>query len=244
MHSLSRFPSLRTFRAVAVATAAFALAGLAAPARAQDAPAPQAPAPVAAPAADVAAVTAQVQGFYDLSTSFEADFTQEYWVKQYNVKKQSHGRVTFKKPGKMLWKYDVPPDNRLVSDGHKLKIYTAENKQMFEQDVSASQYPAVLSFLSGQGKLGDTFDFQLFDGSQMSFPGGWVLVGTPKTATPAYQKVFFYVDKETKQVRRVLILDGQGNHNRFDFDKPTLNGKIDDARFVFSPPPGTSIIRP
>jgi len=110
--------------------------------------------------------------------------------------------------------------------------------------VSTSQYPAVLSFLSGQGKLADTFDFQLFDGSQMSFPGGWVLVGTPKTPTPAYQKVFFYVDKETKQVRRVLLLDGQGNHNRFDFDKPTLNGKIDDSKFIFVPPPGTSIIHP
>jgi outer membrane lipoprotein carrier protein len=234
---------------LAVLAAAFTLA-LAAPAArpaSADEPAasaaPQA-APVPAPTGEVSAVTSQVQAFYDQSSSFEADFTQEYWVKQYNVKKQSHGRVTFKKPGKMLWKYDVPPDNRLVSDGHKLKIYTADNKQMFEQDVAASQYPAVLSFLSGQGKLTDTFDFQLFDGSQMSFPGGWVLLGTPRTPTPAYQKVFFYVDKETKQVRRVLLVDGQGNHNRFDFDKPTLNGKIDDAKFIFSPPPGTSIIHP
>jgi outer membrane lipoprotein carrier protein len=71
-----------------------------------------------------------------------------------------------------------------------------------------------------------------------------VLVGTPKTPTPAYQKVFFYVDKQTKQVRRVLILDGQGNHNRFDFDKPLVNTKVDDATFVFTPPPGTSIIHP
>ena len=241
-------PSARSARLVVLACVALGalasspLAAAADPAAAAPAAAPAAP--TAAPAAQVAEVIGQVQGFYDQSTSFDADFAQEYWVKQYNVKKQSHGHVTFKKPGKMHWLYFDPPGNRVVSDGQKLKIYEAANKQMYEQDVNASQYPAALSFLTGQGKLTDTFDLELFDGSQMSFPGGWVLVGTPKTPTPAYQKVFFYVDKGTKQVRRVLILDGQGNHNRFDFDKPTVNAKVDDSKFVFTPPPGTSIIHP
>jgi outer membrane lipoprotein carrier protein len=240
------FPTLLVTMALAVAASPAATASAqeppaSAPSAVQ--PAPSA-APIAASPGDLAAVTQQVQAFYEGLTSFEADFTQEYWVKQYNVKKQSKGQVTFKKPGKMLWKYELPKDNRLVSDGRKIKVYTAENKQMYEQDVSESQYPAALSFLMGQGKLTDTFDFQLFDGAQMSFPGGWVLLGTPKTPTPAYQKVFFYVDKQTKQVRRVLILDGQGNHNRIDFNRPTLNTKVDDATFVFAPPPGTSVIHP
>ncbi len=238
-------------RLLASTTAAvLALLGTAAGQASADSPAPAAqpgapaPAPTPASAADVSAVASQVQAFYDQSSSFEAEFTQEYWVKQYNVKKQSHGHVTFKKPGKMHWLYAEPAGNRVVSDGVKLKIYEAANKQMYEQEVTASQYPAALAFLTGQGKLTDTFDLQLFDGSQMKFPGGWVLVGTPKTPTPAYQKVFFYVDKQTKQVRRVLILDGQGNHNRFDFDKPVVNAKVDDSKFVFLPPPGTSIIHP
>jgi outer membrane lipoprotein carrier protein len=210
---------------------------LATPAIAQQAPA-------SAPAAQVQTVIGQVQAFYDRSTSFDADFKQEYWVKQYNVRKQSHGHVTFKKPGKMHWLYEEPVGNRVVSNGAKLKVYEAANNQMYEQDVSASQYPAVLTFLTGQGKLTDTFDLQLFDGQEMSFPGGWVLVGVPKTPTPAYQKVFFYVDKQTAQVRRVLILDGQGNHNRFDFDRPRVDAKVEDSKFEFSPPPGTTIIHP
>jgi outer membrane lipoprotein carrier protein len=239
-----RFPALP---AVAALAAAFVPA-LAHQAFAQETPAtppsPSAAAPVSAPPADVSAVITQVQSFYDQSSSFVADFTQEYLIKQYAQKKLSHGHVVFKKPGKMFWRYDDPQGNRVVSDGQKLKVYEQANKQMYEQDVSASQYPAALSFLTGQGKLTDTFDFQLFDGEKMSFPGGWVLLGTPKTPTPAYQKVFFYVDKQTKQVRRVLILDGQGNHNRFDFDNPLVNTKVDDATFVFTPPAGTSIIHP
>ena len=35
-----------------------------------------------------------------------------------------------------------------------------------------SQYPAALSFLTGQGKLARHFDFQVMPGAQMNFPGG------------------------------------------------------------------------
>jgi outer membrane lipoprotein carrier protein len=78
----------------------------------------------------------------------------------------------------------------------------------------------------------------------MNFAGGQVLVGTPKTPSPAYQKVLFYIDGPTSQVRRVLIVDGQGNRNRFDFDNPKVNETIPEGRFKFVPPPGTQVIRP
>ena len=71
-----------------------------------------------------------------------------------------------------------------------------------------------------------------------------MLVGTPKTPTPAYTKVLFYVDAQTSQVLRVLILDGQQNRNRFDFANAQVNTAIDASKFTFSPPAGTTIIKP
>jgi outer membrane lipoprotein carrier protein len=198
----------------------------------------------ALPAEQATAVLTKVQNFYDKTTSFSSDFTQEFFVKSHNVKKQSKGRVTFAKPGKMHWEYSEPKDNRVVSDGAVLKVYEAANKQMFEQNVDKSQYPAALSFLVGGGKLSDTFNFELYDGAAMNFTGGQVLVGTPKTPSPAYQKVLFYIDGPTSQVRRVLIVDGQGNRNRFDFDNPKVNETIAPDRFKFVPPPGTQVVRP
>lgn len=198
----------------------------------------------ALPAAQAQTVLGKVQTFYDKTTSFSADFSQEFFVKSHNVKKQSKGKVTFAKPGKMHWEYSEPKDNKVVSDGAILKVYEAANKQMFEQNVDKSQYPAALSFLTGGGKLSDTFNFELYEGAAMNFPGGQVLVGTPKTASPAYQKVLFYVDSQTSQVRRVLIVDGQGNRNRFDFENPKVNETIADERFKFTPPAGTQVIRP
>lgn len=198
----------------------------------------------ALPGAQAQTVLTKVQSFYDKTTSFTADFSQEFFVKSHNVKKQSKGKVTFAKPGKMHWDYSEPKDNKVVSDGAILKVYEAANKQMFEQNVDKSQYPAALSFLVGGGKLGDVFNFELYEGAAMNFPGGQVLVGTPKTPSPAYQKVLFYVDSQTSQVRRVLIVDGQGNRNRFDFENPKVNEAVTDDRFKFTPPAGTQVIKP
>jgi len=205
---------------------------------------PAPPAPTAATAAATAQAVSAVQTFYDKSQTFQADFQQSFLVKAYNQQKTSRGHVTFSKPGMMSWAYADPKDNRVVSDGKVIKVYEATNKQMYEQPIDKSQYPAALSFLTGTGKLTDTFDFQLFPGDQMNFPGGYVLVGTPKQPTPAYSKVLFYVDTATSQVRRVMVIDGQDNRNRFDFVNPRVNDPVLPGTFAFTPPPGTSIIRP
>jgi outer membrane lipoprotein carrier protein len=212
------------------------------PGGAQPAVAPAAVASASVPT--VVQAVSGVQSFYDKSITFKSDFQQKFWVKAYNHEKTSSGHVTFAKPGKMEWVYDDPKDNRVVSDGKIIRVYEAGNKQMFEQPVDTTQYPAALSFLTGVGKLSDSFDFELFPGAEMKFPGGYVLVGTPKQATAAYSKVLFYVDAATSQVRRVMVIDGQGNRNRFDFQSPRVNEPVAPSQFTFTPPPGTSIVRP
>jgi outer membrane lipoprotein carrier protein len=204
--------------------------------------APAGAAPAAPP--EVAKAVENVQSFYDRSRTFKSSFQQRFWVKAYNQEKSSRGRVTFSKPGKMDWVYDDPKDNRVVSDGAVIKVYEASSKQMYEQPIEKSQYPAALSFLTGTGKLADAFDFELVPGDTMKFAGGYVLVGTPKQATPAYSKVLFYVDAATSQVRRVMVIDGQGNRNRFDFVDPRVNEPVAPGQFTFTPPPGTSVVRP
>lgn len=228
--------------------APFAFAALlasAAPLLATDASAQQAPAqPQPASPQATADTVAKVQAFYDSTTSFASSFTQEFFVKSHNVRKESKGKVVFSKPGKMAWDYDDPAGNRVVSDGTTLKVYEAANKQLFEQTIDKSQYPAALSFLTGTGKLSDAFTFVMYPGASMNFPGGDVLVGTPKKEAAAYTKVLFYIDSATNQVRRALIIDAQGNRNRFDFVDPKVNVPVDDNTFKMVPPPGTTTIKP
>jgi outer membrane lipoprotein carrier protein len=225
--------------------AALALALVALP----DATAQQPKAPPAGSAAKPAgptaeAIAAKVQAFYNQTNTFQATFKQVYKVKAYNQTKKSAGKVIFAKPGKMSWSYDSPNGNRVVSDGKVLKVYEKENNQMFEQPVEKSQYPAALAFLMGQGDLAKSFHLKLLDAATMKFEGGYVLEGIPKEATPAYQKVLFFVDGPTSQIRRTILLDAQGNRNTFDFSNPKVNEQVPEDTFKFTPPPGTQIIHP
>ncbi|MBK6516139.1 MAG: outer membrane lipoprotein carrier protein LolA [Polyangiaceae bacterium] len=196
----------------------------------------------AAPTAEE--VAKNVQKFYDTTKTFRAGFKQVYFIKVQNKKKESKGKVVFEKPGKMSFTYDEPNGNRVVSDGKIIKVYEKESEQMYETVVSKSQYPAALAFLMGEGKLEKDFKLKLLDSATMKFEGGHVLEGTPKDASPAYEKMLLYVDGPTSQVRRVVIIDAQSNRNRFDFSDPVLNKPVEAKEFDFKPPPGTKIIKP
>lgn len=185
----------------------------------------------------------RVQGFYDKSKTFRAKFKQRYYVAAYRKTKDSHGTVVFQKPGKMSWRY-TNNGNRVVSDGKRIKVYEKDNKQMYEQDIAKSQYPAALSFLLGGAKLKKEFFLKKLDAKQLKYEGGYVLLAVPKETTPAYQKLLLYIDAGTYQVRRVLMIDAQQNRNRFDFVAPVVNKPVSPSEFVFHAPPGTRVIKP
>jgi outer membrane lipoprotein carrier protein len=210
---------------------------------AQAEPTPAAKAPAKALSSDE--IADRVQAFYDKSHAFKAGFTQRYVVKAYGKTIDSKGQVIFEKPGKMSWRY-TNNGNRVVSDGKLIRVYEKENKQMFEQPLSGSQYPAALSFLVGGAKLKQAFKFEPMplDSKQMGFENGYVLKGAPRDATQAFETILLYVDASTYQVTRVILLDAQNNRNRFDFLNPEVNVKIPPAEFTFTPPPGTHVVKP
>jgi outer membrane lipoprotein carrier protein len=188
-------------------------------------------------------IAQRVQAFYDGAKTFQANFVQRYTIFAYNKQKQSKGRVAFVKPGKMSWRY-TNNSNRVVSDGRLLKVYEAENKQLYQQNVAKSPYPAALAFLLGEGKLKESFVLKKLNAQTLKFKGGYVLLATPREPTPAYQKMLLYVDGQTFQVRRVLLIDAQKNKNLFDFADPIVNVPIAASEFSFNPPSGTQIITP
>jgi outer membrane lipoprotein carrier protein len=200
------------------------------------------PGPARAAGPTAAQIAERVQMLYDSSKRYQARFEQTYTIKVQNVKKVSTGTVAFEKPGKMSFRYDKPVGNRAVSDAKTIKVYESDNQQMFVTKVKMSQYPAALAFLMGKGRLEHDFNLKLLDPARMKMEGGYVLECVPKEATPAYQKVLLYVDGQTNQVRRVLILDAQGNKNRFDFTSPVVNKELPKDEFEFTPPEGTTIV--
>lgn len=239
-------PTARLFRLFGIVSVLTAVCAAVVAPRDAAADEPKVAASAAAPAAGPSAtdIASKVQTVYNETKSFSATFAQVYKVRAHGTTKKSAGKVIFSKPGKMSWTYDAPNGNRVVSDGKLLKVFEKENNQYFEQSVEKSQYPAALSFLMGQGDLTKSFDLKTLDPATLRFEGGYVLEGTPKEETPAYRKVIFYVDSASSQVRRVVIVDAQGNQNRFDFSAPKVNEPVDDKTFAFTPPEGVTTIKP
>lgn len=209
-------------------------------------PAPRVvPAPVAAPAPDLAASTepsvseivARVQAVYDNSNAVKLVFKQRY---AYGTQKDSTGSVIAEKPSQMSWRYGN--GNRVVVGSGTVQVYEKANNQLFVVPVSKSQFPLALSFTFGQGKLERDFRFTKQDAQRMKFPIGYVVSGEPLKPTSAFQRAYFYVDGQSYVVRRVLLVDAQGNRNRFDFVKTELGVRVPPNEFHLEVPPGTRII--
>jgi outer membrane lipoprotein carrier protein len=245
--NIPRRALLQLAAASAIATA-FGATALAGTPPAPAAPAPPKPSPKPAPGAPASGLSAEqiadrIQAFYDKTKTFKAAFKQVYTAKAYAKTKEGNGTVILEKPGKMSWRYNNN-GNRIVSDGKIIRVYEKENQQMYEQPLDKSPYPAALAFLVGTGNLNQSFKLSKTDPAAAKFEGGLVLIAEPREATPAYQKMFLYVDAATYQVRRVLLLDAQGNKNRFDFTSTEVNKLPPPGEFLFTPPKGTQVVRP
>ncbi|MGK3959653.1 outer membrane lipoprotein carrier protein LolA [Sorangium sp. So ce118] len=202
------------------------------------------PAVPPAEAGSAEAVAAEVDTIFVGKKTYFARFKQEHTQKISGAVKKQSGTISVEKPDKISFRYDPPSQNRIVSDGVSLKVYVAEDRQMFVTPVQNSEYPGALSFLMGHG-LRPSFTFTFNE--KAKFEGGPVLVGKPRAPTPHYDLVMFYIDKallakkDPGVVRRVLIVDAQGNRNRFDFENASQPASIEPAEFQFAAPPGTDV---
>ena len=210
-----------------------------------------------AQSASPAAVSAEnvarmVQAFYDQTKSIQAEFHQTYFNKLYGTYDRSNGQVKFAKPGKMRWDYAAPNGKVIASDGQRLVIYEPGEEQgdpgqVFERGVADSELMSALAFLTGNGRLADDFTFRLLDAAKQGFNGGYVLELMPKKPNPNFERILFYVDGDAKRaglVHRVLIVDGSGNRNRFDFQKPKFNQAIEPKAFAYQAPKGARKVQP
>ncbi len=230
---------------LALGTAAL-IGAAAAPSRAQ---------PAAAQELDARGLAALVQSFYDQTTSVTADFHQTQYTKVYQRYDRARGRVVFQKPGKMRWNYAAPNGQVFVADGDRLLVYQPPEEgetrgQMIDRAVDEDSLPQAFAFLMGTGRLDEDFDLRLLEPSRQGFPEGQVLELRPRTPSAHYDRVLFFVrvveqgGRSAGIIQRVLIIDAQGNRNRFDFRNLQFNRQYPTRFFRFEPPAGTRTVRP
>ena len=103
-----------------------------------------------------------LQKNYDATVDFVADFRQETEVKTLNRKLKASGKLYFKRPGKMLWRYEEPKGQFVLADGKNLYFYQPEQNQVIKSPLkNAFRSDIPLSFLLGLGNLRKEFSATL-----------------------------------------------------------------------------------
>lgn len=200
-----------------------------------------APAPAAgrAMAPEVKALVDRMQGFYERTQDFTADFNQEYLYKTFNRTVVSTGTVAFQKPAKMRWEYLTPSKRTFVLSGERIYALDPDAQTLTKAALPTSQLSASVTFLWGKGKLGDEFDISRTECKECA---GTLLTLVPKKPDARFREVQLEIDPKTAQVRRSIVIDPDGSRNSITFSGLKTNVGLPKETFQLTPPPGTQII--
>lgn len=180
----------------------------------------------------------QLQKSYDSITDFTADFRQETEYKTLNKTLKAWGKVSFKRPGKMLWRFDEPKNQWVLADGKSLYFYQPENKQVLKTPLkNAFRSDVPLTFLLGIGNLKRDFK-----ATSKGVEGGlYVLQLGPKDGK-GVDEVTLGVDRQNYLINWARIRDPAGNLTTVHFSNIRRGVGVNDSLFRMEVPQGADVV--
>ncbi len=180
-----------------------------------------------------------LQKNYDATVDFVADFRQETELKSLNRSLKASGKLYFKRPGKMLWRYAEPKDQFVVADGKYLYFYQPDQNQVIKSPLkNAFRGDIPLSFLLGLGNLKKDFTGML----KASTENQNVLRLDPKGEAGGYSEILLGVNKASSDIVWVSVRDAVGNLTTLRFSNMRKGVGIKDSFFQVQIPDGADIV--
>ena len=191
-----------------------------------------------AQAASVQTVVKKLQARYDSTKGFRADFTQEVESATLAQKVEAHGKVFFKKPGRMRWEF-IDPEQLLVSDGKFFWLYQPKENQVIKTPFAqAFRSSSPASFLLGVGRITKDFTPSLLAQNEQTY----TLRLTPKKDPEAIGLLDLGIDAKTFDIVQATIIDPLGNTTRVKFSNIDRKSPFDESLFRFMVPAGADIV--
>lgn len=219
-------------RKLGIAIGALAIAAfLASAVSAQSAPTPP----------SAATVLSNVQQYYANATQLSALFRQTVTNATFGSTKISDGQLWVLKPTYFRFDYMTKQQKTLVTtkafvfDGTSLWLIDHNNKRITQVQPQSSVLPAAVSFLTGASALSSQFTIVLNTSGSYGGKGDFVLELTPNQPSAQYQQLFFVVDPSNWRVKVSIVIDANGNMNRFNFYTPNLNATVKKSYFQVNP---------
>ena len=187
------------------------------------------------------AVAQAVDQHYDRLRSLQADFTEIYQGN--GTERTESGTLWLKKPGKMSWEYRSPEEKLFVSDGKNAWLYLPAEKQVRKSSLkSLEDFRSPLAFMLGKTKLEKELNGLAFAPNVQAWKSeDSMLRGIPKGMEDRVKQVLLEITPDFR-IARIMIEAMDESVTEYRFGNQKENVQIPDAKFRFSPPPGTETI--
>ena len=185
------------------------------------------------------AVVDALQKTYDATVDFVADFRQETEVKTLGRSLKASGKLSFKRPGRMLWNYETPKGQFVLADGKHLFFYQPEQNQVIKSPLkNAFRGDIPLSFLLGLGNLKKDFNATL----KASDESQNILRLEPKGEAGGYSEILIGVSKSSSDILWVSVRDAASNLTTLRFSGMRKSVGLKDNLFQVQIPNGADVV--
>ncbi|HON58938.1 MAG TPA: outer membrane lipoprotein carrier protein LolA [Smithella sp.] len=178
-----------------------------------------------------------VQGAYEKTRDFKADFVQETFMKSVQKKLVEKGAMFFKKPRNILWDYSTPEVKKIVLNSRKAWLYLPKERVAYLQSSSKIlQSQVLMNFFSGAGKINKDFIVRFAQPEATDSEGNYLLVLTPRQKNAGFNEARIAVDKNHFSILRFSFDDAMGNTTTLYFSNMVVNANLPQKIFEFQPP--------
>jgi outer membrane lipoprotein carrier protein len=180
-----------------------------------------------------------LQKNYDATIDFIADIQQETEVKTLNRSLKAWGKLSFKRPGKMLWRYEEPKGQIVLTDGSHLYFLQPEQNQVIKSPLkNAFRSDIPLSFLLGLGNLKKDFNAVL----KATEKDEYILRLEPKGEAGGFSEILLGVSRSSADIVWVSIRDAANNLTSLRFSNMKKGVGLKDSLFRINIPQGVDIV--
>lgn len=191
-----------------------------------------------AQASPVSDITAGIQKNYEAIRSFSADFEQTLIHQESGAKEQRKGTLLFAKPFQLRWETRKPQAELLVVNKKEVWDYLPDEETAWRYSPEiVNDSASIIQVITGQSRLDKDFAVTQESDDQ----GMNVLRLYPNEPTTQMVEASIWVDKTSKMIRRVRVLDFYGNSNEVRLTQFTPDAKMPSNAFSFTPPKGIAV---
>jgi outer membrane lipoprotein carrier protein len=174
--------------------------------------------------------------------TYAADFVQIKMLTLFDETKVSSGRLFYKAPERMIWKYETPDRTQMRVERDVVSFYFPALEQIERCPLgdSGSASPMFYVFEASADELMKSFDISIGVGAEQV--NRIDLVPKQDPLASQFERIILWLGKSDYLPRKVTIREVTGDTTEIQFSNIRVNEAITDEEMQFDAPEGTPVV--